>query len=157
MNIFQFFDLLNILENINVFKFVFGFLIIEVLWFIIQSYGIIDNIIYVLNIVLFVFKILIGIIGISPFLYILYKFVPKICIAIYTFTTCAYQVVANLRDENFLLFLKNQNKKRLEKRKRRSKIYSKLKSFESLDDAFSFLKKNPVDGVHYNFWYRIFI
>jgi hypothetical protein len=152
MNIFQFFDLLTILENIHVFKFIFGFLIIEVLWFIIQSYGILDNIIYVLNIVLFFFKILIGIIGISPFLYILFKFVPKICIEIYTFTTCAYKVVANLRDENFLLFFKNQNKKRLEKRKRRSKIYSKLKSFESLEDAFSFLKKNPVDGVHYNFW-----
>ena len=125
MSIFQFFDLLKILENIHVFKFIFGFLIIEVLWFIIQSYGILDNIIYALNIVLFVFKILIGIIGISPFLYILIKFVPKFCIEIYTFTTCAHKFVANLRDENFLLFLKNKNKKRLEQRKRRSKIYSK--------------------------------
>jgi hypothetical protein len=148
MNIFQFFSLLTLLENRTGLTIFLGFLVIEIGWNLIQSLGVIKNFYYVISIILFSIKIILGVIGLSPILYLSYILVIKTFRGVFKLATQAYTILVNLCDEKFLSFLKKQASK--VSRKRQPKLYSQIESFNTLESAFLRLD-DAVDGEFYRF------
>jgi hypothetical protein len=148
MNIFQFFSLLTFLENRTFLKIFLGFFVIEIGWNLIQSLRLIKYFYSVISIILFSIKIILGLIGLSPFLYLSYIFVIKTFRFVFKLASQAYTIIVNLGDEKFLSYLKNQSSKVFIKRK--SKFYSKIDSFDTLESAFLRFD-GALDGEFYRF------